>query len=106
MSGEPDHAPAVTVAGSWLRLLKSGGVDYLFANAGTDFAPLIEAYASAVDRARTLPDPVTVPHENVAIHMAIGYWLVTRRMQAVIAGMLGNSDAQRRYASGPQAMRC
>ena len=94
MSGEPDHAPAVTVAGSWLRLLKSGGVDYLFANAGTDFAPLIEAYASAVDRARTLPDPVTVPHENVAIHMAIGYWLVTRRMQAVMVHVsVGTANA-------------
>lgn len=30
-----------------LRSLKKHGVDYLFANAGSDFAPIVEAYAAA-----------------------------------------------------------
>ena len=35
----------VTVAEVYLRLLKMRGIDYFFANAGTDFTPLIEAFA-------------------------------------------------------------
>ena len=35
-----------TVADAYLALLADRGVDYLFANAGTDFAPLIEAYSN------------------------------------------------------------
>jgi hypothetical protein len=34
-----------STAEAYLELLAARGVDYLFANAGTDFAPLIEAYA-------------------------------------------------------------
>src|SRR5262249_17020290 len=36
-----------TVADAYLALLADRGIDYLFANAGTDFAPIIEAYAKA-----------------------------------------------------------
>ena len=34
-----------STAEAYLELLAARGVEYLFANAGTDFAPLIEAYA-------------------------------------------------------------
>ena len=36
-----------TVADAYLAVLADRGIDYLFANAGTDFAPLIEALAKA-----------------------------------------------------------
>ncbi|MEE8283761.1 MAG: acetolactate synthase, partial [Alphaproteobacteria bacterium] len=36
-----------TVADVYLEILADRGVEYLFANAGTDFAPLIEALAKA-----------------------------------------------------------
>ena len=36
-----------TVADLYLQLLADRGVDYLFANAGTDFAPLIEEIGRA-----------------------------------------------------------
>ena len=36
-----------TVADAYLALLADRGIEYLFANAGTDFAPIIEAYAKA-----------------------------------------------------------
>ena len=39
--------PSGTTADAYLALLADRGVDYLFANAGTDFAPLIEAMARA-----------------------------------------------------------
>ncbi len=82
----------VTVGKNYLRLLAQRGVDYLFANAGTDFASLIEAYAS-MDRSEA-PVPVTVPHENVAIHMAMGHWLVSGRMQAVMVHVnVGTANA-------------
>src|SRR3954467_10551851 len=38
---------ADTTAEAWLALLATRGVEYLFANGGTDFAPVAEAYAKA-----------------------------------------------------------
>ena len=38
--------PQPTVASAYLRALKDNGVDWIFGNAGTDFAPLIEALAT------------------------------------------------------------
>src|SRR5258708_31217988 len=73
-----------TVADAYLEILADRGIDYLFANAGTDFAPIIEAYAKAQARGTKTPKPVTVPHENVAIAMAQGYYLKTGRVQAVM----------------------
>jgi acetolactate synthase I/II/III large subunit len=75
---------AETVADAYLALLAARGVDYLFANAGTDFAPIIEAFAKAKVTGRRVPQPILVPHENVAVSMAHGYWMVTGRMQAAM----------------------
>ena len=83
----------VTVAEVYLRLLKSRGVDYIFANAGTDFAPIIEAYAAVKDQSK-LPEPITVPHENVAISMAHGYYLATGKVAAVMVHVtVGTANA-------------
>lgn len=70
-----------TVSDAYLEVLADRGVDYLFANAGTDFAPLIEALAKAQALGTPHPTPVTCPHENTAQHMAIGYYLITGRPQ-------------------------
>ena len=70
-----------TVSDAYLSVLADRGVDYLFANAGTDFAPLIEALAKAQALGTPHPIPITCPHENTAQHMAIGYYLVTGRPQ-------------------------
>ncbi|MFM1816803.1 MAG: hypothetical protein RLZ98_3498, partial [Pseudomonadota bacterium] len=71
----------VTVADAYLALMADRGVEYLFANAGTDFAPMIEALAKAQALGTPHPKPVTCPHENTAQHMAIGYFLATGRPQ-------------------------
>lgn len=71
----------VTVADAYLALMADRGVEYLFANAGTDFAPLIEALAKAQALGLPHPKPVTCPHENTAQHMAIGYYLTTGKPQ-------------------------
>jgi acetolactate synthase I/II/III large subunit len=73
---------ARTGAESVLLGLGAAGVDYLFANAGTDFPSVIEALA-ALDPG-LVPCPVTAPHETAAVGMAHGYWLVTGRPQAVM----------------------
>ena len=71
----------VTVADAYLAILADRGVEYLFGNAGTDFAPLIEALAKAQALGTPHPKPITCPHENTAQHMAIGYYLATGRPQ-------------------------
>ena len=83
-----------TVADVYLALLAERGIEYLFANAGTDFAPIIEAYAKAQAFGTKVPKPVTVPHENVAINMAQGYYLKTGRPQAVMVHVnVGTANA-------------
>ena len=72
------------VADAYLALLADRGIDYLFANAGTDFAPLIESFAKAQVTGAKVPKPVMVPHENVAVSMAIGYYLKSGKPQAVM----------------------
>jgi acetolactate synthase-1/2/3 large subunit len=81
MSERSGREPA-NGAESVLLGLKRAGVDYLFANAGTDFPPIIEALASLP--ADDMPIPVTVPHETASVAMAHGYYLATGRPQAVM----------------------
>ncbi len=73
-----------TVAEAWLRLLADHGVDYLFANSGTDFASIVEAFARAEQLGLAVPRPIIAPHENAAVSMAHGYAAVTGRAQAVM----------------------
>ena len=73
-----------SVAETYLSLLKSRGVDWLFANAGTDFAPIIEALTKAGEQGQDMPEAVAITHENVAVGMAHGYYEITGRPQAVM----------------------
>src|SRR5438309_4209601 len=72
------------VAEAYLALLAERGVEYLFANAGTDFAPLVEAFAKAARTGMPVPQPVLATHENLAFSMGHGYAMVTRRVPAVM----------------------
>jgi acetolactate synthase I/II/III large subunit len=75
---------AGNVAGAYLALLADRGVDYLFGNAGTDFAPLIEAYSQAAQTSIAVPRPILATHENLAVTMAHGYGMLSRRIPAVM----------------------
>ena len=77
-------AAAQSVAEDFLQILKSRGVDRLFVGAGTDTAPLIEAYARAETSGLAFPQPVVAAHENLAVGMAHGYYMVSGRPQAVM----------------------
>jgi acetolactate synthase I/II/III large subunit len=81
-------------AEAYLELLAARGVEYLFANAGTDFAPIIEAYARRSSLGLARPRPMTVPHEVVAVSMAHGYAMVTGRPQVVMVHVIvGTANA-------------
>jgi acetolactate synthase-1/2/3 large subunit len=68
----------------FLRQLGAAGVDWLFANGGTDFPPIVEAYAGLAGSNHRLPQPMTVPHENAAVAMAHGATMILGRPQAVM----------------------
>lgn len=60
------------------------GVDYIFANLGTDHVSIIEEMARWEKEGRKHPEVVLCPHEVVAVHMAGGYALATGKCQAVL----------------------
>src|SRR5437868_6577465 len=69
-------------AEAYLGRLAERGVDYVFANAGTDFAPIIEAISRS--GGRKIPKFITVPHENVAMGMAHGYYRASGKLAGVM----------------------
>ncbi len=73
-----------TTAHYFLEGLVDLGVDYIFANLGTDHVSLIEEMARWDKQGRKYPQMILCPHEVVAVHMAGGYALATGRGQAVL----------------------
>src|SRR5262249_15120696 len=87
IDSDPRERPLAveTVAEAYLALLRSRGVERLYLNAGTDFAPIAEAYGRLqTDGSTPFPLPVIATHENLAIGMAHGAYLMTGRPQAVM----------------------
>jgi acetolactate synthase-1/2/3 large subunit len=68
----------------FLATLAEHGVDYFFANPGTDFPPIVEAFERAKRSNMPVPRPILVPHENLAVAMAHGVYLMNGRPQAVM----------------------
>lgn len=78
-------SPAVdSVAGAYLALLADRGIEYLFGNAGTDFAPIVEAMAQAHSSGVPMPRPITAVHEHLALSMAHGYAMTSGKTGAVM----------------------
>lgn len=88
------QVPVESVAEAYLELLAARGVEYLVGNGGTDFAPIIEAYARRSARGAALPHPITAPHEVTAVAMAHGFAMITGRLQAVMVHVIvGTANA-------------
>jgi acetolactate synthase I/II/III large subunit len=86
--------PAASVAEAYLALLAERGIEYLFANAGTDFAPIVEAYAKAVHTGLPAPKPLIATHENLAMSMAHGYAIASGTVPAVMVHVsVGTANA-------------
>ncbi len=82
-----DQSPQVklnSTAHYFLEGLNEIGIEYLFCNLGTDHAPLIEEMARWRKRGAAFPRTILCPHENVAVHMAAGYAMMTGRGQGVL----------------------
>jgi acetolactate synthase-1/2/3 large subunit len=77
-------ARAPIAAEIFLRSLAEHGVDFFFANPGTDFPPIVEAFSRGRTSNAKLPRPIIVPHENLAVAMAHGAYLMTGRAQAMM----------------------
>ena len=56
------ESTTISTAEGLLRALKRRGIDYVLANAGTDFAPVIEGLVRAAGRKDAIPRFITVPH--------------------------------------------
>jgi acetolactate synthase-1/2/3 large subunit len=81
-------------AEAFLRALADHGVDYFFCNPGTDFPPIVEAFSRAKKTNAKVPRPVLVPHENLAVAMAHGAYLMSGRPQAVMVHVnVGTANA-------------
>ncbi len=79
-----ENGSVATVAEAYLSVLRDRGVGRLFVNAGTDFAPFVEAYARRKESGLDLPELVICAHENLAVSMAHGAYLGDGRVQAVM----------------------
>ena len=77
-------ASSQTGADAFLERLAELGIDTLFANAGTDFPPIIEALSKASARGSSRVRAIAVPHENLAVSMAYGHYLVSGQPQAIM----------------------
>ena len=84
MAVSPTGQRPVIAAEAFLRALADHGADYFFANPGTDFPPIVEAFSRAKKTNAKVPRPVLVPHENLAVAMAHGAYIMTGRPQAVM----------------------
>src|SRR6516225_7518858 len=84
MAATPTGQRPTIAAEAFLRALADHGTDYFFANPGTDFPPVVEAFSRAKKANAKVPKPVLVPHENLAVAMAHGAYLMNGRPQAVM----------------------
>jgi acetolactate synthase-1/2/3 large subunit len=84
MAVSPTGQRPAIAAEAFLRALADHGADYLFVNPGTDFPPIVEAFGRAKKTNAKVPKPVLVPHENLAVAMAHGAYLMNGRPQAVM----------------------
>jgi len=81
-------------AEAFLRLLAARGVEYLFANGGTDFAPVAEAWAKGRAEGTRLPEAILVPHENLGVAMMHGYAMVSGHTPAMMVHVgMGTANA-------------
>lgn len=84
MTEHPANSHSETTANKLLDALLATGIDYVFANLGTDHVPIIEALARRRHLGLPSPNFILCPHENIAVHMALGYASYTGKGQAVM----------------------
>jgi acetolactate synthase I/II/III large subunit len=76
-----------TASTAFLEALLEGGIKYIYGNFGSDHPAILESLAEAKKTGRKMPEVLTVPIEQVGLHIAMGYAHVYR--QAVIELIVG-----------------
>jgi acetolactate synthase-1/2/3 large subunit len=88
-----DETPDEMTADAYIARLGERGIEYVFANAGTDFAPIVESLSRNPGKAK-VPKFLVVPHENVAMAMAHGYYRTCGKPAAVMVHVtVGTANA-------------
>lgn len=67
-----------------LEACRKLGVDYILSSPGTEWAPVWEALTSQKRQGLDGPELLDCWHETLAVNVAAGYTLATRKMQAVL----------------------
>ncbi|MEK9660618.1 MAG: thiamine pyrophosphate-dependent enzyme [Alphaproteobacteria bacterium] len=86
-----------------VQAFRSLGIDYVMASPGSEWSAVWEAFANQQLTNKPGPTYLSCAHETLAVDMAIGYTLITGRMQVVmlhtgvglLQGTLGLEAAQR-----------
>src|SRR5690349_7158486 len=85
---------AETTAEAYLQLLHDRGIPYFLANAGTDFASIVDAFSKFEAENIPAPRPLLVPQEFVAVSMAHGFYLKAGTPLAVMVHVnVGTANA-------------
>src|SRR5437764_10179534 len=93
-AGTKNATPREMAADAYIARLGERGIEYVFANAGTDFAPIVESLARNAGNDGKAPRFLVVPHENVAMAMAHGYYRTCGKPAAVMVHVtVGTANA-------------
>lgn len=90
------NADSSRITGGELLLdsFSRAGINYIFANLGTDYPAVLEALAERHAKKISSPKLIVVPHEMVAVSMAHGYAAADGKPQAVMVHTLpGTANA-------------
>lgn len=100
MRNSPDGGDAV------LQAFRNLGIDYVMSSPGSEWGPVWEAMAQQKLANEPGPTYLTCGHKTLAVDLAIGYTLVTGRMQAVMlhagVGLLQGALACRKLSAAAQ----
>ena len=72
-----------TTSDALVDALCEAGVEYIFANLGSDHPSVIEAFSKLAAKKKDFPKVIICPHEYVALSAAHGYTQATGKPQAV-----------------------
>jgi len=73
-----------TYAYTFVRALRRRGIEHVFANSGTDHAPIVEALTEMRKSGEETPAFHVIPHENLAMAMARGYYRASGKPAVVL----------------------
>lgn len=63
---------------AFLEALVEAGIKYIYGNFGSDHPAILESLAEAKKTGRKMPEVLTMPIEQVGLHVAMGYAHVRR----------------------------